>query len=67
MSAHLSPVYEATRRRCIEEQHDAALHAQFARTDLRRGLLGRAAQEQRNAAYCADQARIRLDLLNGHA
>jgi hypothetical protein len=62
-----NPVYEATKFRCIEEQNDAAASAFLARRYLDNGLLGRAAQEQREAAYHFEQAEMRLSRLIGAA
>jgi len=58
-------IFEATKRRCIEEQNaarDSAYNAAYYREN---GLLGRAAQEQRESAYHADQAMTRLFRLIG--
>jgi hypothetical protein len=58
-------IYEATKRRCIEEQNEARTSAFYAQGYYERGLFGRAAQEQREARYHHDQAWMRLARLIG--
>lgn len=61
----MNSILEATKRRCVEEQLDARHTACNAAYYLEQGILGRAAQEQREAHYHADQAMTRLFRLIG--
>lgn len=65
--ASYNPIVAATTARCIDEQIEAAGCHVLAERYVAKGLLGRAAQEQREGAYHSEQARIRLDRLNSHA
>ncbi len=61
----MNPIREATTRRCIEEQEEACKSTFYAQRYMDRGLFGRAAQEQRDAAYHHDQMWTRLARLIG--
>lgn len=74
MSASSNPFLEATLSRCLEEQYHAAechLRAaswmEFRRDGARANALHAATREQMIGAHHAEQARIRLDRINGHA
>jgi hypothetical protein len=63
-----SEIFLATEARCIEEQNEQRTSAFCAmRYRDEKGLLGRAAQEQREAAYHYGQAWTRLARLIGAA
>ena len=65
MSATYDTIYQATSRRCIEEQNYSRVQHEDALAYMDRGLLGRAAQCQREAKYHHDQMWMRLARLIG--
>jgi hypothetical protein len=58
-------IRDATTIRCIEEQDEARSSHFYSVRYIEQGLLGRAAQEQREAAYHHAQAWMRLERLLG--
>ena len=63
----MKDILSATIARCIEEQAEARTSHFYATRYIERGLLGRAAQEQREAAYHHQQMWMRLERILGIA
>ena len=61
----MNDIYRATEQRCREEQDEARSSHFYAVRYLDQNLHGLAIQEQRNAAYHAAEARMRLFRLIG--
>lgn len=63
----MSDILQATTKNCIFFQGESARRYAAARWERDHGAMSRTAALQERAAYDADEARIRLDRINGHA